>query len=137
MTVPPNPHLVFVFVLLQIYWAGHVHFYNRFEGPIWKGAIIANGTHNPAGTLHSCSGNGGPVLGPHGCLKNGGCWHLADGWEAHVDAEALRLAPLIANKTVAGLFVGDEMVCNGLPFVDFTKLVSRIRSKVGADVLMW
>ena len=85
----------------------------------------------------NCSGNGGPVLGPRGCLKNGGCWHLADDWEAHVDAEALRLAPLIANQTVAGLFVGDEMVCNGLPFVDFTKLVSRIRSKVGADVLMW
>ena len=72
-TVPPNPHLAFVCVLLQIYWAGHVHFYNRFEGPIWKGAIIANGTHNPAGTLHSCSGNGGPPPGGESaCVGNQG-----------------------------------------------------------------
>lgn len=45
---------------VDIYWAGHIHFYNRFDGPIYKGKVVSKGTHNPAGTLHSCTGNGGP-----------------------------------------------------------------------------
>lgn len=65
----------------------------------------------------NCSGNGGPVEGEHGCLKLGGCWHLADGdWQAAVAAEGVKLQPLIANGTVVGIFVGDEMVCNGRCF---------------------
>ena len=38
----------------------------------------------------NCSGNGGPVLGPKGCLKNGGCWHLKPQWEAEVNTAACR-----------------------------------------------
>jgi len=45
---------------VDIYWAGHIHFYNRFDGPIFKGKVISKGTVNPKGTIHSCTGNGGP-----------------------------------------------------------------------------
>ena len=45
---------------VDIYWAGHIHFYNRFDGPVRKGRTISKGTHNPRGTLHACTGNGGP-----------------------------------------------------------------------------
>ena len=31
-------------------------------------------------------------------------------------------------------FVGDEMVCNGLPFKDFTALVTKIRAEVGPGI---
>ena len=85
----------------------------------------------------NCSGRGGPVQGPTGCLVNGGCWELAEDWQAAVDAEALKLEPLIANGTVVGIFVGDEMVCNGLPFANFTALVTRIRAAVGPDTKLW
>ena len=51
---------------VDIYWAGHIHFVlrqskdNRFDGPVRKGRTISKGTHNPRGTLHACTGNGGP-----------------------------------------------------------------------------
>ena len=80
----------------------------------------------------NCTGIGGPVMGPKGCLANGGCWEMADNWEAAVDAEAAQLKPLIENGTVVGIFVGDEMVCNGLPFHDFQKLVTKIRAATAA-----
>ena len=38
----------------------HIHFYNRFDGPVYKGKVIENGYHNPKGPIHSCTGNGGP-----------------------------------------------------------------------------
>jgi hypothetical protein len=85
----------------------------------------------------NCTGIGGPVMGPKGCLANGGCWEMADNWEAAVDAEAAQLKPLIENGTVVGIFVGDEMVCNGLPFHDFQKLVTKIRAAVGPSVKLW
>ena len=80
---------------------------------------------------------------------------MAPDWEATVEAQAAELKPLIANKTVVGLcvrlspyrrsrllamtasrrrFVGDEMVCNGLPFKDFTALVTKIRAEVGPGI---
>ena len=45
---------------VDVYWAGHVHFYQRFSGPMWQGQVISNGTDNPNGVLHVTSGNGGP-----------------------------------------------------------------------------
>ena len=26
-------------LIADIYWAGHIHFYNRFDGPIFKGKV--------------------------------------------------------------------------------------------------
>jgi hypothetical protein len=47
---------------VDIYWAGHVHFYQRFNGPIWNGSLVKNGGgyHNPVGPIHVTSGSGGP-----------------------------------------------------------------------------
>ena len=62
----------------------------------------------------NCSGSGGPVMGPHGCLKNGGCWKLTADWELQVVAKVASIKSLIANKTVVGIAMGDEM-CASLP----------------------
>ena len=45
---------------VDVYWAGHIHFYQTFHGPLKDGKLIGNGTHNPNGVIHVCSGNGGP-----------------------------------------------------------------------------
>lgn len=41
-------------------WAGHIHFYQTFHGPLKDGKLVSEGTHNPKGVIHVCSGNGGP-----------------------------------------------------------------------------
>ena len=51
---------------VDIYWAGHVHYYQTFDGPLYAGALVgdappgASAYDNPPGVLHVCSGNGGP-----------------------------------------------------------------------------
>ena len=54
-----------------------------------------------------------------------------------VEAQIAQLKPLLANKTVVGVALGDEMVCNGLPFTDFQQLVTKVRKEVGPGVPMW
>jgi hypothetical protein len=45
---------------VDLYWAGHIHYYSRFTGPVYMGRVLHNGTHNPRGTIHATSGNAGP-----------------------------------------------------------------------------
>jgi hypothetical protein len=45
---------------VDLYWAGHIHYYQTFDGPLWGGKLLSHGTHNPDGIIHVCSGNGGP-----------------------------------------------------------------------------
>ena len=45
---------------VDLYWAGHIHYYQTFSGPLWGGKLLSHGTHNPDGVVHACSGNGGP-----------------------------------------------------------------------------
>ena len=46
---------------MDVYWAGHAHYYMRFDGPLWNGTLVPDAsTHNPKGTLHVNTGNGGP-----------------------------------------------------------------------------
>ena len=40
--------------------AGHIHFYQTFNGPLKDGKLVSHGTHNPKGVIHVCTGNGGP-----------------------------------------------------------------------------
>jgi hypothetical protein len=51
---------------VDLYWAGHIHFYQTFDGPVRAGKVLMNGTHNPTGTVHVCTGNGGPPA-PSSC----------------------------------------------------------------------
>ena len=41
---------------VDIYWAGHIHFYQTFDGPVRKGKVLSNGTHNPRGVIHGLYG---------------------------------------------------------------------------------
>ena len=45
---------------VDLYWAGHIHYYQTFDGPLWGGKLLSQGTRNPNGIIHVCSGNGGP-----------------------------------------------------------------------------
>ncbi len=45
---------------VDIYWAGHIHYYQTFNGPIRNGKVVSQGTYNPKGVIHVCTGNGGP-----------------------------------------------------------------------------
>ena len=45
---------------VDLYWAGHIHYYQTFDGPLWGGELLSHGTRNPDGIIHVCSGNGGP-----------------------------------------------------------------------------
>jgi hypothetical protein len=63
---------------VDIYWAGHIHFYETFTGPISKNRVVGKGTHNPKAVIHVCSGNGGPpsptnCKGPNYCTKPDNC----------------------------------------------------------------
>ena len=62
---------------LDIYWAGHIHFYQTFDGPVRGGKVIMNGTTNPTGTVHVCSGNGGPPA-PASCTQHCGKATMSD-----------------------------------------------------------
>eukprot|EP00755_Sulcionema_specki_P032407 Sspe_Gene.98667::Locus_72063_Transcript_1_1_Confidence_1.000_Length_678::g.98667::m.98667 len=45
---------------VDLYWAGHMHYYQMFHGPIRNGTLVHTGYVNPRGVAHACSGNGGP-----------------------------------------------------------------------------
>ena len=45
---------------VDLYWAGHVHYYQTFDGPMHNGSVISLGTDNPDGPIHVCTGSGGP-----------------------------------------------------------------------------
>ena len=45
---------------VDVYWAGHIHYYQTFDGPLWGGQLLSRGLDNPDGIIHVCSGNGGP-----------------------------------------------------------------------------
>jgi hypothetical protein len=54
-----------VWLQVDIYWAGHIHFYETFDGPIYNGTVVGEkqpegGMHNPEAVIHVCTGNGGP-----------------------------------------------------------------------------
>ena len=48
---------------VDLYVAGHLHFYQRFDAPLRRGKVISNGTVNPRGPIHVTTGSGGPPKG--------------------------------------------------------------------------
>eukprot|EP01046_Picozoa_sp_COSAG06_P030898 COSAG06_NODE_2967_length_6018_cov_4.008785_1_plen_836_part_00 len=48
---------------VDLYLAGHLHFYQRLDGPMRRGVVISNGTVNPRGPVHVTTGSGGPPKG--------------------------------------------------------------------------
>ena len=53
---------------VDLYWSGHDHFYQTFDGPVRGGKVVMNGTRNPSATVHVLSGNGGPPS-PTQCVQ--------------------------------------------------------------------
>lgn len=49
-----------VVIAWRRYMAGHVHYYQRFSGPMWNGSVLSPGYTNPRGTVHVTAGSGGP-----------------------------------------------------------------------------
>lgn len=45
--------------------------------------------------------------------------------------------PLIANKTMVGVFFGDEICCGGVPLANLTTVVSRTRAVLGPDAILY
>eukprot|EP01051_Picozoa_sp_SAG22_P019237 SAG22_NODE_3491_length_1683_cov_1.743687_2_plen_116_part_00 len=48
---------------VDLYLAGHLHFYQRFDGALRRGMVVSNGTVNPRGPIHVTTGSGGPPKG--------------------------------------------------------------------------
>lgn len=64
-------------------------------------------------------------LGPEQCL--------ADNWREAFEEQAQGLVPLIRNRTVVGIFFGDEVSCSGnVPFVAFDKAATYFRRALTA-----
>lgn len=75
---------------MDIYWAGHIHFYETFDGPIYNSTVVGGkqpegGMHNPEAVIHVCTGNGENlllaaccVLLAAGCLLT--CWVAICRW---------------------------------------------------------
>eukprot|EP00755_Sulcionema_specki_P013818 Sspe_Gene.55010::Locus_30304_Transcript_1_1_Confidence_1.000_Length_1890::g.55010::m.55010 len=53
---------------VDIFWAGHVHYYQTFTGPLRNGKVVSKGTVNPKGVINVVTGNGGPPS-PTPCNK--------------------------------------------------------------------
>lgn len=62
---------------------------------------------------------------------------LVGNWSAVLAQECKRLRPLVANGTVTGVFVGDELVCHGVPLSNFSAVVSRLRAELGPFVVLY
>lgn len=58
-------------------------------------------------------------------------------WESAVDEFCNQLTPLIANGTVVGVFLGDEIVCSGVPLENLTSVADRLRKNLGPNVALY
>lgn len=46
-------------------------------------------------------------------------------------------APLYANGTYSGVFLGDEICCAGVPLADLQQVLTMLRSLVGPDAILY
>jgi hypothetical protein len=98
------------------------------------------------GELPGC-GEGGPE--PKGCGK--AVWHRCEGpgcapprnysgldrnWRQNIAAIAATLRPAVAAGTVSAVFLGDELVCHGVPFANFSAVARTLRQELGPKVLL-
>ena len=62
---------------------------------------------------------------------------LDPNWEINLIKITTALKPFLANGSCAGVFVGDEVVAShGVPFHNYTNVVSRLRELVGPDAIL-
>lgn len=62
---------------------------------------------------------------------------LYPGWEAAVERFAAGIGPGIANGTYAGVFLGDEICCAGVPLADLAKVADKLRTLLGSGPILY
>ena len=62
---------------------------------------------------------------------------LAPGWKGILDEYKATIAPFIANQTIVGIFMGDELVCAGMAVSNFTAVSSALRTEFGPSLLLY
>lgn len=63
--------------------------------------------------------------------------HSAADWGLQLDAFEKTLAPLVRNRTVVGIFIGDEKICGGVPLSNYTAVLAHLRAAFGRSVLLY
>ena len=58
-------------------------------------------------------------------------------WGRQLRAFEETLAPLVRNGTVAGIFIGDEKLCGGVPLSNYTAVLAHLRAAFGRSVLLY
>jgi hypothetical protein len=62
---------------------------------------------------------------------------LKANWSAIVAQIGRELRPLLSNGTLLGVFVGDELVCTGVPLANFSALVKQLRAELGPKAILY
>jgi hypothetical protein len=60
---------------------------------------------------------------------------LFPGWREATDSFVAIMAPLLANGTAVGVFLGDEICCSGVPLSNLTSVANRLRAGLPAALL--
>eukprot|EP01047_Picozoa_sp_COSAG01_P013552 COSAG01_NODE_639_length_14598_cov_316.689841_12_plen_312_part_00 len=63
-------------------------------------------------------GNGGGCKSPKG---------LCPGWQQYLNAYIAHMQPLIRSGQGFGIFLGDELVCSGIPYADLSMVAGRLK----------
>ena len=63
--------------------------------------------------------------------------HGATDWGLQLDVFEKTLAPLVRNRTVVGIFIGDEKLCGGVPLSNYTAVLAHLRAAFGRSVLLY
>ena len=70
-------------------------------------------------------------------LWTGSPRRLAPSWKTILDEYKATIAPFIANHTIVGIFMGDELVCGGMAVSNFTAVSSALRAEFGPSLLLY
>lgn len=112
-----------------------------------EAAFRTHGLPGMFGELPGC-GEGGPA--PKGCGQ--AVWHRCEegavcapprnysgldaNWRQNVAAITAALRPAVAAGSVTAVFLGDELVCHGVPFANFSAVARALRAELGPSVLL-
>ena len=56
---------------------------------------------------------------------------LSTDWGLQLDAFEETLAPYVRNGSAAGIFMGDEKICGGVPLSNYTAVLAHLREAFG------
>ena len=77
-----------------------------------------------------CNASGFVMVPPAIFACDGGVC-LPDDWGLQLDAFEETVAPFVENGTIAGIFLGDEKICGGVPLSNYTAVLTHLRAAFG------